>query len=215
VKPDIPVVAAYKARRKIPVWAMATLSILPVWMFMYLRALTPTEAVAAGPLGVGAEVYGGAGNCAGCHGAAGAGVEGGAYAFTDGNSILTFPHIEDQLRWVSLGTTAYADAGIDIPGDPNREGGPHITGANGVMPARGGAELTDYEVLGAVCEVRYALAGVPEEGVEFEEWCSEESPIFAALQDGSATFENLHEVFPDLGIIPIGSVPVAGTTAEA
>jgi hypothetical protein len=56
---------------------------------------------------------------------------------------------------------------------------------------------------------------VPEEGVEFEEWCSEESPIFAALQDGSATFENLHEVFPDLGIIPIGSVPVAGTTAEA
>jgi len=215
VKPDIPVVAAYKARRKIPVWAMATLSILPVWMFMYLRALTPTEAVAAGPLGVGAEVYGGAGNCAGCHGAAGAGVEGGAYAFTDGNSILTFPHIEDQLRWVALGTTAYADAGIDIPGDPNREGGPHITGANGVMPARGGAELTDYEVLGAVCEVRYALAGVPEEGVEFEEWCSEESPIFAALQDGSATFENLHEVFPDLGIIPIGSVPVAGTTAEA
>jgi mono/diheme cytochrome c family protein len=73
VKPDIPVVAAYKARRKIPVWAMATLSILPVWMFMYLLALTPTEAKAAGPLGVGAEVYGGAGNCAGCHGAAGAG----------------------------------------------------------------------------------------------------------------------------------------------
>jgi len=213
-KPDIPVVAAYKARKKIPMWAMATLSILPVWMFMYLRALTPTEAAAAGPLGVGAEIY--ASNCAGCHGAAGAGVAGGAYAFTDGDSLLTFPHIEDQLRWVALGTVAYQAAGIEIAGDPNREGGPHIVGSNGVMPPRGGnAEHTDYEVLGAVCDVRYPLGGIEETGEEFDQWCSEESPIFAALQDGSATFENLHEVLPDLGIIPIGSVPVAGTTAEA
>jgi len=211
-KPDIPVVAAYKARKKIPVWAMATLSILPVWMFMYLRALTPTEAAAAGPLGVGAEIY--SSNCAGCHGAAGAGI-GLAYGFLDGSAMLTFPHIEDQLRWVALGTNAYADAGIEIAGDPNREGGPHVVGAAGAMPARGGAELTDYEVLGAVCDVRYPLGGIEETGEEFDQWCSEESPIFAALQDGSATFENLHEVLPDLGIIPIGSVPVAGTTAEA
>ena len=40
-KPDIPVVAAYKARKKIPVWAMVTLSILPLWVFMYVLALQP------------------------------------------------------------------------------------------------------------------------------------------------------------------------------
>lgn len=212
VAPDIPVVAAYKRRKKIPMWAMATLSILPVWMFMYLRALTPSEAEAAGPLGVGAEIYGA--NCAGCHGAAGAGVAGGAYQFADGYSITTFPHIEDQLRWVALGTTAYADAGITIAGDPNREGGPHIVGSNGIMPARGGnAEYTDADILGAVCEERYPLGGIEEAGEEFELWCSAESPIFAALLDGSATFDNLHEVFADEGVIEIGSVPVAGSGA--
>jgi len=37
-KPDSPVVEAYKKRKKIPMWAMATLSILPVWGFMYVLA---------------------------------------------------------------------------------------------------------------------------------------------------------------------------------
>ena len=41
-KPDIPVVAAAKARKKIPFWAFATLSTLPLWAFMYVRALTPS-----------------------------------------------------------------------------------------------------------------------------------------------------------------------------
>ena len=49
-KPDSPVVAAYKARKKVPVWAMVTLSILPVWMFMYVLALKPVVAKATGPL---------------------------------------------------------------------------------------------------------------------------------------------------------------------
>lgn len=212
-KPDIPVVTAYKARKKIPVWAMVTLSILPLWVFMYVLALKPQPVTAEGPLGVGAEVYGGKGNCAGCHGAEGAGVAGGAYGFTDGDSMLTFPHIEDQLRWVSLGTQTYAAAGITIPGDPNREGGAHITGANGIMPARGGAELTDAEVLATICDERYALGGVAEEGEEFELWCSEESPVWVALETDAATFDNLHTVIADKGIMEIGSVPKAGTTA--
>jgi mono/diheme cytochrome c family protein len=211
--PDIPVVAAYKARKKIPVWAMVTLSILPLWVFMYILALRPQPVTAQGPLGVGAAVYEGGGNCAGCHGAEGAGVAGGAYAFTNGDSMLTFPHIEDQLRWVSLGTQTYAAAGITIPGDPNRVGGPHITGTNGIMPARGGAELTDAEVLGVVCEERYALGGVPEEGEEFELWCSEESPVWVALETDAATFDNLHTVIADKGIMEIGSVPKAGSPA--
>jgi mono/diheme cytochrome c family protein len=214
-KPDIPVVAAYKARRKIPVWAMVTLSILPLWMFLYVIALRPEPVTASGPLGVGAEVYAGKGNCAGCHGADGAGVAGGAYGFVGGDAMATFPHIEDQLRWVSIGTQAYQAAKVTIAGDPNREGGAHIVGSNGIMPARGGAELTDAEVLAVVCDERYGLGGVAEEGPEFELWCAEESPVFVALETGAATFANLHTVIADKGIMEIGTVPKAGTPAGA
>ncbi|HQZ34969.1 MAG TPA: hypothetical protein PK020_11120 [Ilumatobacteraceae bacterium] len=209
-KPDIPVVAAYKARRKIPVWAMVTLSILPLWVFMYVLALRPEPVVAQGPLGIGAGVY--SKNCVGCHGAGGVGVAGGAYAFTAGDAMKTFPHIEDQLRWVDLGTAEYTAAGVTIPGDPNREGGAHVTGSNGIMPGQKGQQ-TQAEILGVVCDERYALGGVAEEGPEFDLWCAPESPVFVALESGAATFDNLHTVLADKGIMEIGSVPKAGSPA--
>lgn len=209
-KPDIPVVAAYKARKKIPVWAMITLSILPLWVFMYVLAMKPVAAKANGPLATGAAVY--AKNCTGCHGAGGVGAAGGAYAFTDGDAMTTFPHIEDQLRWVYLGTSAYATAGVEIAGDPNREGGPHVVGSNGLMPGQKGLQ-TDAEILGAVCEERYALGGVEESGDEWNLWCAEDAPAWIALETGAATLENIHEVLADKGIMEIGSVPKAGTTA--
>ena len=203
-KPDIPVVAAYKARKKVPAWAMLTLSILPVWAFMYLRAVTPQEVEAVGPLASGAGIYN---SCSSCHGGAGEGGVG--YAFTNGEVIKTFPHIEDQLRFVYFGSQVYQDAGIDIYGNPDREGGPHLTKAKGVMPAQMGA-LTDVEILDVVCHERYTLGGY-EEGEEFETWCSETSEIHAALSSGSSTLANLHETFTD--IIPIGDTPVAGSPA--
>ncbi|MGB8861791.1 MAG: c-type cytochrome [Ilumatobacteraceae bacterium] len=212
-KPDIPVVAAYKARKKIPMWAMATLSILPLWAFMYVIALRPEPVKASGPLGTGAGVYGK--NCVGCHQAGGAGVAGGAYAFTDGSAMKTFPHIEDQLRWVVLGTQAYTAAGITIAGDPNREGGAHVAGSNGLMPARGGGQFTDAEILGVVCDERYALGGAPQDTEEFALWCAPDSLVYAALETGAANFENLHTVIADKGILEIGSVPKAGTAAGA
>ena len=67
-----------------------------------------------GPMGTGVTVYGN--NCVGCHQAGGAGVAGGAYSFTEGSAMKTFPHIEDQLRWVYLGTAAYTAAGVTIAG---------------------------------------------------------------------------------------------------
>jgi hypothetical protein len=108
-KPDIPVVAAAKARKKIPFWAFATLSTLPLWAFMYVRALTPTAETVAGPLGDGAKVYTG---CSSCHGSQGEGGVG--YQFSKGEVLKTFPHIEDQLRWVYNGTDAYVTAGVEI-----------------------------------------------------------------------------------------------------
>lgn len=200
--PDLPVVRAYKQRHKIPAWAMVTLSILPVWAFMYLRAVTPQVVEAEGPLAAGAETYN---NCSSCHGGNGEGGVG--YAFSNGEVIKTFPHIEDQLRFVYFGSQAYQDAGVDIYGNPDRPGGPHVTKAQGIMPAQMGA-LTDEEILNVVCHERFTLGGL-EEGEEYEKWCSETSEIHTALATGSSTLANLHETFED--IIPIGDTPVPGS----
>ena len=207
-KPDTPVVAAYKRRKRVPFWAMAALGVLPVWAFMYARAVTETPVEAAGPLGIGEEVYG---NCASCHGGGGGGGVG--YAFTGGEVLLTFPHIEDQLRYVVFGTAEYNLAGVDVYGDPDREGGAHVTGALGVMPGWSGS-LTDEEILSVVCHERYTLGGADPAGEyaeEYETWCSEESPVFADLEAGGALADIDQRVD---GTMPIGDAPVPGSPAS-
>ena len=213
-KPDIPVVAAYKARKRVPFWAMTALALLPLWAFMYARAVTTQAEEATGPLAEGEVVYG---NCASCHGSEGQGGVG--YAFADGEVLETFPNIEDQLRFVYWGSDQYALAGIDVYGDADREGGAHVTGVQGVMPAQGadaGGNLTDYELLGVVCHERYVLGGaseVEEYDGEFETWCSEESPLYEALEGGESLL-TLEEV--DDTIIPIGPGPApAGSSADS
>jgi len=184
--PDPSYVAAAKQRRKVPWWAMATLGLMPVWGLMYVRALTETPEVVEGPLGIGAEQYG---SCAACHGAAGGGGVG--YPFAGEEVLKTFPNIEDQLRYVYWGTGEYNLSEIAVYGNPDRDGGPHLTGGLGVMPQQGsaaGGGLTDYEILGVVCHERYTLGGADptteEWGEEFEQFCSAESPVFEALEAG-------------------------------
>jgi len=212
-KPDIPVVAAYKSRKKVPFWAMAALALLPVWAFMYARAVTSQPVEAAGPLAEGEVIYG---NCASCHGGAGQGGVG--YAFANGEVLKTFPNIEDQLRYVYWGTANYqlATPPIDVYGDPDREGGAHVTGELGVMPAQGadaGGALTDYEILGVVCHERYVLGGaadMEEYDAEFEKWCAEGSELFSALEGGESLLA-LEQV--DDSIIPIGPGPAPASPA--
>ena len=210
-KPDPVYVAAAKQRKKIPIWAMATLSLMPVWAFMYVRAVTEPPETVEGPLGMGAEIYS---NCASCHGAAGGGGVG--YAF-EGQSVLqTFPNIEDQIRYVYYGTEGYNAAGVDIYGNPDREGGPHITGELGVMPAFGG-QLSQYEIIGVVCHERYTLGGADptteEWAEEYEAWCSEESPIFAAVEGGEADYTSEDGEIGGVQVIPVGPVAVPGSPA--
>jgi mono/diheme cytochrome c family protein len=210
-KPDTPVVAAYKRRKRVPFWAMTALGLLPVWAFMYVRAVTAQPQEASGPLGVGAEIYG---NCASCHGAGGGGGTG--YAFTGGEVLKTFPHIEDQLRYVYFGTAEYNLAGVDVYGNPDREGGAHVTGAKGVMPGWGadiGGALPDFDILAVVCHERYTLGGADPAGDyadEFETWCSEGSEIYADLESGGH-LSDLDTRFE--GIMPIGDAPVPGSPA--
>jgi mono/diheme cytochrome c family protein len=212
-KPDIAVVAAAKARTKVPFWAFATLSTLPLWAFMYVRALTPTTEKIPGPLGDGAVVY--SGSCSSCHGSKGEGGVG--YQFSQQEVLKTFPHIEDQLRWVYAGSDAYAADGVQIYGDPKRPGGPHITKAKGTMPQQGekyGGPLTDAQILAVVCDERFTLGGADPVGAnqkEFDSWCSVDSPAWTALQDGSATLENIDTKVP--GAIKVGTQPAPGSSA--
>lgn len=209
-KPDPAYVAAAKSRAKIPSWAMLTLSLLPVFLFMYVRGLQPQEAEASGPIALGIENYGA---CASCHGGDGGG--GAGRVFSGGEALKTFPHIEDMLLWTYAGTEAWEAAGVATYGDPNREGGAHAPRSyNGSpMPAQGatyGGALTEYEILGVVCHIRYDLAGADSAGEwaeEYEKWCSAESEIFAGLQNGSLTFAS-----PEVGV---GTEPRLGTTAGA
>ena len=65
-------------------------------------------------MGVGAEVFG---NCSSCHG--GVAAKGGVgRPLADGEVNETFPHIEDQLRFVYFGTEGYNLAGVTVYGDP-------------------------------------------------------------------------------------------------
>ena len=174
---------------------MGALSLLPLWGFMYVRSVTDQADAASGPLGDGAEVYG---SCASCHGATGGGGVG--YPFANGEVLATFPHIEDQLRFVYFGTALYNIAGVADYGNPDREGGPHLTGAHGPMPAWGedaNGELTDPELLAVVCHERYTLGGADETAAyaaEFEKWCAEDSEIFAGLEAGDFTLPTLARI---------------------
>lgn len=213
-KPDPVYVQAAKTRRKIPFWAMATLSLMPLWAFMYVRAITEPPEVIEGPLGIGTEIYS---SCASCHGAAGGGGVG--YPFSGGEVLKTFPHIEDQIRYVYYGTEGYNAAGVEIYGNPDREGGPHVTGNRGVMPAFG-TQLTQYEIVAVVCHERYDLGGADptseEYADEYETWCSPESPVFAELEAGTYDFTSPDA--PDMGgaeIMPIGPEAIPGSPASA
>jgi mono/diheme cytochrome c family protein len=191
---DSPVVAAAKSRRRIPFWAMAVLSLLPVWGFMYVLSVTESEEVVEGPLGLGAEVYN---QCSSCHLANGQG--GAGRPLWQGSVLATFPRIEDMLNFVYTGSQPYVAAGFESFGDPDREGGAHAPLAyNGApMPGFGGA-LTDYQILAVVCHERYTISGADptsdEWADEYEEWCGPEAAKFAELQSGSTSFAMLEGV---------------------
>ena len=213
--PDPDYVVAAKTRRKIPFWAMAGLSLLPMWAFLYLLALQPKEAVAEGPIAIGEAVYG---SCAGCHGAAGQG--GAGRVLHQGEVMKTFPQIEDMLNFVYVGSQAFVSAELPVYGNPDREGGAHapLSYNGNPMPQQGekaGGALTEYQILGVVCHIRYDLAGADSQSeewaAEYETWCSPDSEIFKALQDGATSFDTLAEDFSMLETPPrpVGTEPRA------
>jgi len=207
-KPDPPYIAAAKRRKKIPFWAMATLSLLPIWGFMYIQGLKPEAVVVAGPVGDGQKLFS---SCASCHASDGSGGVG--RPFINGSVQKTFPHIEDQLNLVYVGSQAYRDSGVGPYGDPSVG---HLGYNGSYMPAQK-ENLTQAQILAVVCHERYDLGGVdpsdPKWAAEYTKWCSEDSAVYAGLKDGSLTFDNLHDKVKDT--LTVGTVPRPGTPASA
>ncbi len=189
-RPDPPYVAAAKARRKIPWWAMPVVGLLPIWVLLYAWALKPSAPVIKGALGDGKAVYA---SCASCHGSTGAGGVG--RQFSNGEVLKTFPKLVDQASLVYTGSAQYSGK---VYGDPNRPGGAHRGGSfNGsFMPQQGakfGGALTDAEIVAAVCYERYTIAGAdpvdPKYAQDFTDWCAPDAPKYLEVQNGDKTLD--------------------------
>ena len=119
VKPDPPYVAAAKSRLKIPFWAMAALSLLPLWVFMYVRSAH--------------RAAGGRHRPArrrrrdlqhlrqSCHGAGGEGGVG--RPFADGEVAEDVPAHRGPAAVRLLRHGRVQPAGVDVYGNPDRQGG--------------------------------------------------------------------------------------------
>ena len=161
VAPPEPVPAYVEAslrRKRVPVWVLPVVAFLPLWAFLYAGSLSEPAVEVEGQLALGATVYQ---QCAGCHGAGGGG--GAGRQLNNGEVLLTFPAIQDQLQFVSVGTAGFQGKPY---GNPDRPGGQHIGGSYGNMPAFLGT-LTPEELLAVIRHERETIGGemVPAEQI--------------------------------------------------
>lgn len=170
VVPDSPVVAAAKARKRVPYWATALLAAMPLWAFMYYFSISEPPAGASDPFAIGAEVYT---PCAGCHGADGGGGTG--PQFSDGEVIKTFSDPLTMIHWIRYGTNEGARADGTY-GDLDREGGPH--NVNTYSSSMAGWDLDAEEMAAVVIYIREQLAGGdPAEDPNFNSELFLEDPV--------------------------------------
>ncbi|QXC60161.1 cytochrome c [Aquihabitans sp. G128] len=157
-KPDIPVVAAAKNRKRVPFWAAPILALLPLWAFIYVYAVQPPPAGENDPLVIGKAVY--TANCASCHGATGAGATEGltGQQLSDGHVLKTFSDPLAMAHWIEFGAEGGARADGTY-GDKDRPGGAMNTSTlPGVMPAFSGT-LDPEELAAVVIYVRDEISG--------------------------------------------------------
>lgn len=154
-EPVPPYVDAALKRKRIPIWTMPVLALLPIWAVIYAVTLTSAGEKKPTQLELGTEVY--AARCASCHGADGSGGVG--RPFKDGEIVKTFPKIEDHLEFVWVGSPGIGPEGTPY-GDPEREGGQHMTlSFNGTPMPAFSAVLSQEELLAVVRYEREVLGG--------------------------------------------------------
>ena len=146
-EPEPQVAVETGPRSGIPWWMMPVLLVLPFWAMVYMGAFAEPEA-AGGPR-TGPQIYTSAG-CGSCHGPTGGGGVG--PKLSGGETKLTFPNVEDMVKWVAEGS---ASSRGQPYGDPGRPGGPRPA-ASGGMPAFA-TQLTPEEITTVVEYVREQL----------------------------------------------------------
>ncbi len=152
-KPPPPYVQEALKRKKIPFWAMAVVGFLPLWAILYAGSLSEASTGELTQLALGAQIY--SANCASCHGASGGGGVG--RPFVDGQIVATFPDIEAQIEFIAIGSTGVGQG--NPYGDPNRPGGPHISGSTGSLMPAFGEVLTPAELFAVARYEREVLGG--------------------------------------------------------
>lgn len=169
--PDIPVVAAAKARRRVPYWAAAVLASLPLWALLYAYSVAPPPAEAAGAMAEGADVYVG---CQGCHGPTGAGGATGAQ-LNDGHVQETFTDPLTMIHWIAYGMNN-GGAHPDRTYSPiNR---PDLPAAD--MPGQADI-LSAGEIAAVTIYIREGLSGgTPADDPNFNSELYDEDPAWAA-----------------------------------
>ncbi len=102
---------------------------------------------------IGADIYTGAGKCAGCHGDDGGGGTG--PAFTGGAVLVTFPtgSCSEHIRWVEIGTDDWPEATYGANNIP-------VGGASASMPGFA-EELSPEDLAAVVIYERVAFGGQP------------------------------------------------------
>ena len=179
-EPVLPWVAAADTRRKVPFWAMSALVLLPIWAIVYATTNDPQSPKEAGPLTVGAATYS---TCAACHGGAGQGGVGPAFA---GGAILkTFPDPTAHIRWVILGTAGYKTEGTKVYGAANKP-----VGGVGNMPSQAGLESP--KLLGVIRHEREVIGG---EKFDIKKW---EAAAATLVNDKNPVVANKAKEFGDL-----------------
>lgn len=119
-EPTPPFVEAAFARKKMPVWVVPVMLLLPIWAVYYVGTLEQPPAEATGLLAEGQEIY--ASSCAGCHGGGGGGGVG--PQLNGGEVLLTFPDPGDHIWWVVNGSPEVNGTPY---GNPERPGGQRVS----------------------------------------------------------------------------------------
>jgi mono/diheme cytochrome c family protein len=155
--PPRPNVQAALRRKRVPIWAVPVVGLLPLWGYVYAGTLEPPTREELTAAELGGEVYN---QCASCHGASGEGVSGPALD-TVGE---TFGDPNDHVKWVFLGSDGWSQEVGDTYGDQDKPIG------SGGMPAWGNA-LTPEELLSVVLYERaeFGELDVVAEGLVDEE----------------------------------------------
>lgn len=151
-------VEAAQRRHRIPIWAFPVLAGLIFWAPIYIGTLGLPEQ--GGPLQAGGDIY--PVSCGGCHGPGGGGGVGRQLA--GGEVVLTFPAWQDHYAFVRDGNTGYAEG--EPYGDPERPGGPHLSGDNdsGTRMPPFGESLSSVQILEVVLYERVTHGEADMEG---------------------------------------------------